>query len=117
MGEALSHQLDVYGVWVHLATDRKQWKTLRKSSNLDLGKPESLGLTVRDHRTNGDVHFAVFIDRKALGEAGLVEIVAHEAAHLAGMLFDTIEAPYSGESEPFAYLVGWTTAWLWSGCQ
>jgi hypothetical protein len=117
MGKPISHQLDVYGAWIHLARDRAEWRALKKRTGLKLQRVESLGLTMRFHESDGGIHLPVFIDVDALEGAGLVEIIAHEAAHLSGMLLDTCGASYDGESEPFAYLVGFIAAWLWSGCQ
>jgi hypothetical protein len=117
MSKPISHQLDIYGAWIHLACTRAEWKQLKRRHNLDVVKPESLGLTMRFHKADGEIHLPVFLDIGKLEGAGLVEIIAHEAAHLSGMLFDTIDASYDGESEPFAYLVGFIAAWLWNGCQ
>lgn len=30
MSKPRSHQLDIYGAWLHLATDRKAWRKLRR---------------------------------------------------------------------------------------
>lgn len=107
------HQLDIYGVWLHVTRSRKAWRKLRTQQGLDLPKRiQSLGLTTRVLETDGTMHIAVYL-HPDLKDDGLVEIAAHEAAHLAGMLFDAIEASYDGQSEPFAYLVGWATSWLW----
>ena len=56
----------------------------------------------------------MWLDLKAT-EAGsdLVDLVAHEAAHAAGALLDHIGQAYDGNSEAFAYLVGFIAGWLW----
>lgn len=108
------HQLDVYGAWLHVTRSKKQWRAWRKELHLELPrKIESLGLTTRatDPR-DGLMHFCVFIDKR-LSDTGLVEIVAHEATHMAGLLLDAIDTSYDGLSEPHAYLVGWATAFIW----
>lgn len=107
------HQLDVYGVWLHVTRSKKAWRALRDTPGIDVPKKiQSLGLTTRVSERDGTMHFAVYLHRDLEG-AGLVEITAHEAAHLAGLLLDAVGQPYNGESESFAYLVGWATSWLW----
>ena len=112
-GRVVHHQLDVYGAWIHVTRSRKAMRAMRKTYGVKIPKKlEVLGLTAHASDRDGSMHFAVFLD-KQLDGAGLIEIVAHESAHLAGMLLDSIEAEYDGRSEPFAYLVGWATSWLW----
>lgn len=107
------HQVDIYGAWLHCTRSRKAWREMRKEIDRRLPKRvESYGLTSHVVTRDGTVHLCVFLDKRLDG-AGLVEVSAHEAAHLAGMLLDGIEADYDGQSEPFAYLVGWATTWLW----
>lgn len=110
-----SHQLDIYGAWIHLTTTPEGWAALRRRG-LDL--PDlggSLGMTSRDPGRDGNVNLAVYLDMARLGgnPAGLIEILAHEAFHVAGMLLDALDEEYDGQSEAMAYLVGWTSAWLW----
>lgn len=118
MAEALSHQIDVYGARIHLARNKGEWKRLKKSTGLNLSKIGSIGLTEKftDPKT-GQVDFAVYVDVKSQTRAELLDVCAHEAAHVSGLMLDHIDTPYDGTSEPLAYLVGWVTAWLWSGCE
>lgn len=116
MSKPLSHQLDIYGVWIHLARTRAEWRKLAKSEHLKLDKPTGIGLTQECLRRPGDLHYPVFIDVDKLGARGLVELCAHEATHMAAMFLDSADAQYDGTSEPFAYLVGWVSGWLWKGC-
>lgn len=116
MTKARSHQLDIYGAWLHVARTERAWTKLRKRidslPDIDDG---SLGFTAREVEDDGTTHLAVFLDaaRLAGNHVGTAEIVAHEAAHAAGMLLDHIGQDYDGESEAFAYLVGWMAAWMW----
>lgn len=118
MSKPRSHQLDIYGAWLHLATDRKAWRKLRRRiDSLPTLEPGMLGLTSRDIGDDGSVNLSVFIDVKvqAGNPVGLTEILAHESAHAAGMLLDHIGQEYDGESEALAYLVGFVAAWLHEG--
>lgn len=110
----VSHQMDVYGAHVHVCRTEKGWRELRRDLKLDISKRvKSVGLTCRVvEPEDGAVHFAVFLDAPLTG-AALVEICAHEGAHLAGMLLDHAGQDYDGTSEAFAYLAGWTTSFLW----
>lgn len=118
MSKVRSHQLDIYGAWLHLATTPKQWRrhgdlidSLRETAD------GALGFTSRDVTDDGGIHLSVYIDARRLAdnEVGLTEIIAHEAAHAAGMLLDHIGQDYDGESEALAYLVGFIAAWIRSG--
>lgn len=109
-----SHQLDVYGMWVHVATRQKDWRRIRKAVSHTIQKNvDSVGLTVRTRDSDGVFHLVVFIAADRLGPAGLVEVCAHEAAHVATMLFDEIGQKVSWKSEPYAYLTGWATSFIW----
>lgn len=111
------HVLDVYGAELHLATTERQWDALvrRFDGGLEDDDHVSLGATclVLD-RELAKAHLVVWLDADTIGAdaLGMVVTCAHEAAHAAGMLLDHIRQPYNGESEAFAYLVGWITGWL-----
>jgi hypothetical protein len=110
----VSHQLDVYGAWLHVVTRKKDWRRLRKEINREVPKRvTSFGLACRTHGRDGSTHLLVFIDVKKVGDAGLVELCAHEAAHAAVMLFDQIGERVTWKSEPYAYLCGWLTSFIW----
>lgn len=115
-----SHLLDIYGAWIHLATDAQQWRSVqRKITSLSEDVPESMGRTdfalwLPD--TGGSTaNLVVFIDLRAhTGDMlALVDTVAHEATHAAGGLLDHVGQKYDGNSEALAYLVGWLTSWIW----
>lgn len=123
MGKPRSHLLDVYSVWLHVATDRKQWNTLRKTiTSLEKRPPDSIASTKHEaEEINGGAqvqHFVVYINLAAHTGDGrlperIVETCAHEAAHVAGLILDHFSVEYDGCTEPHAYLVGWVTQWLW----
>lgn len=113
-----SKQLDIYGVWLHITTDRKGWTRLCKRIDSLDKEPIGLGYTSRDVEDDGNIHISMYIDAaKHVGNPqGLVEILAHEAAHAAGMLLDFLGQEYDGQSEAFAYLVGFIAATAWDVC-
>ena len=121
MSKPRSHQLDIYGGWLHCATTPKQWRALRRqlpSLAEDPGGQGAVSLTLHE-ADNGLVtpHLAVWLDLKATGDgADLVELIAHEAFHAGGALLDHIGQAYDGDSEALAYLVGFIAAWLWQAC-
>jgi hypothetical protein len=116
MSEPISHQMDVYSAWLHFARSKAEWKKLRKSTGLSLSDIGSVGVTDRFvNPKTGLVQFAVYIDVKSQTPLELIEICAHEAVHVAGLLLDHTCVPYDGHSEPLAYLTGWLTSWLWKG--
>ena len=112
------HVLDVYGTTLHLATTPKSLDKIRKQMP---GAVEDIGAiggtcTVLEHHDGGATtyHVVFWVDFAAHdGDAlRLVNTAAHEAAHGAGFLFDHIGQSYGGDSEAFAYLVGWLTEWI-----
>lgn len=117
MSKPLSHLMDVYSAWLHLATTRAQYRQIGKSRNLAVSKVKSAGLTeMFTHARSGLVEFSVYVDTRHQTAEELLELCAHEATHVAGMLLDRCGTAYDGESETLAYLVGWLTMWLWRGC-
>lgn len=116
MAEPISHQIDVYSAWVHLARNRKEWKALKKHTGLKIGKVTAGGQVVTRVGDDSNPHFFVYIAAEYHTELELVDTCAHEATHVAHRLFEFINEEHE-DSEPFAYLVGWVTAWLWTECQ
>ncbi|MCR1785316.1 hypothetical protein KVF89_22440 [Nocardioides carbamazepini] len=120
MSKPRSHQLDIYGVWLHHARDDKAWQKLqRRIDSLPDIEAGALGFTSRDIGDDGSINLSVFVDRERLNDnpVGLTEILAHEATRAAGMLLDHIGQEYDGLSEALAYLVGFIAAWLHEGCR
>lgn len=116
MAKVRSHQVDVYGAWLHAVTTPRGWAKLAKDvDSLPEIEEGALGFTSRDVDDDGGVHLSVYVDAKRLVDnpAALTEVLAHEAAHAAGMLLDHIGQEYDGESEAFAYLIGFIAAWLY----
>jgi hypothetical protein len=103
--------LDVYGVTLHLATTKAEWRRLRaQHAPLEaLGQVEGLTAFWGDGQGS---HVAFYVDRR-LDSGRMLEVVAHEACHGAGMILDHHNTPYDGQTEALALLVGWLTRWLW----
>ena len=116
------HVLDIYGVHVHLATSKKQWKRLRRELTFLNEKPEALGLSAfatfhPDAAAPPVPHLVFWLDLPALTNPGdLIDTCAHEAAHGANQILDHVGHDTRGTDEPSAYLVGWLTRWLWEAC-
>lgn len=117
-----SHQLDVYGAWLHLATTEQAWRKLRRRlPSLDKEPPDSQGAVSFTVETseNGKhtAHLPIWLNTTAVdAQAELVDLIAHESTHAAAALLDHIGQEYDGGSEALAYLVGFIAAWLWDGC-
>ncbi|KAB2806985.1 hypothetical protein F9L07_28545 [Pimelobacter simplex] len=122
MPKAITHQLDIYGVHLHLATDRRQWSTLRRKLTFLDKTVDHLGLTTFatwvPNKPGASIPYLVFwIDLAAHAtDADLINTLAHEASHGAGQVLDWVSHKVPGTDEPHAYLVGWLTEWLWTGC-
>jgi hypothetical protein len=106
-----SHLLDIYDVQLHAATTKRQWNNLRRTHHQipKLGRVCAYTTFFGD----GKRGILVFYLDARMKPDRLVQFAAHEATHGAGLLFDEMAATYNGESEPFAWLVGWLTRWLW----
>ena len=116
------HTLDIYDTELHLATNRRDWATLRRR----------FGFLRKEPGAEGRVHSAVWVPKagptrqhiviwidlaKHDGRpGGLVNSCAHEATHAAGDILEQIGHDKAGD-EPHAYLVGWLTEWIWQHCQ
>lgn len=119
MAKLRSHKLDIYGAWLHVATDTKSYRAMRKRlPSLDKD-PEAHGAVSITLHTgeNGKVtpHLSVWLDLAATEDhADLVNLISHEATHVAVALLDHIGQGYdSDSSEALAYLVGFVSEWLW----
>lgn len=113
-----SHSLAIYGAHLHICTDRRQWATLRRRFK-DLTIPDSEGAVYLtfDGVKNRVPHLCIYLDRASVADdKTLVNLVAHEATHAAGALFDHLGEKYDGESEALAYLVGWIAECAWEAC-
>lgn len=114
----MDFRIDVYDGWLHVASTRKQWASLRKRfTSLDRS-PSSMGLThlFVDTKAQNTPHVAVWIDVKAMKdtESGLVDVIAHEALHVAANILDHIgQHADRHDSEALAYLTGWSAARIW----
>ena len=122
MARPVSHQLDIYGTWLHFAGDHQAWNTLRRrfapKFTLDAASTLGLGVTIHEiHDTTNENHLFLYVDTTRLHGKARLEIVAHEATHAATMLLDHIGQKYDGESEALAYLVGFIAAYCWGVCE
>mgnify|MGYP003336208133 CR=1 FL=1 len=118
------HTLDIYGVELNLATNRRDWATMRRRLTWLAEKPTSAGLCsfATWHPKGGGATvpmLALWVDVANHEPIELVETCAHEAAHAAGQMLDYLGHDVrgtGGTDEPHAYLVGWLTRWMFEGC-
>lgn len=119
MSKPVSHFLDIYSAWLHLAPDEKAWRKLRRELTSLAEDPGGLAYTSLDiFETDAGAqirHLSVFVNVAAHAgrEVALVETVAHEADHVASLLFGEYDIEIRARDEPHAYLVGWVAQWLW----
>lgn len=118
MATVRHHVLDIYGAELHLATDKRQWATLRRRLTFLGAAPESAGLSqfAVFEPNNGGVHvphIVLWIDKAAHKTTlDVIDTCAHEANHAVGQLFEHIGHEAKGTDEPSAYFAGWLTRWL-----
>lgn len=115
--------LDPYGCVVTLVTDKRAWaKVKRVLPGLVDGNPYPAGDGWTMHSNwapkNGRrvQHFVVVIRPDRQGSiSDLLDTCAHEAVYITGSVMRRIgHRPKDiGFDEPWAYQVGWLTAWLW----
>lgn len=121
---AASHTLDIYGVELHLATTRREWKKLRKRLSFLHKDPAAVALTqfARWEPIDGgrSIPILAFWISPIISddERFLVETCAHEASHAASIiltnaLHDVRGGDGNGVDEPTAYLTGWIAGWLY----
>ena len=117
------HTLDIYGTELYLATNRRDWATLRRRLTFLDKRAESAGLAsfatfVPNDGSVTQSHLAIWIDKAAhKTNLDLIETASHEALHGATALFDWIGHEVKASDEPSAYLVGWLTRWIVEGVQ
>lgn len=117
------HVLDIYGVHVHLVTNRRDWATLRRRLTFMGDAPTSLGqATFACWEPKGAgksvPHLVLWInvtDHQG-DHLELVDTCAHEATHGVSGIFDWVGHDKAGD-EPSAYLTGWLTRWLFEHTQ
>lgn len=117
MPSFIEHTLDIYGVTLYQARNGREWAAIRKSREPQLGEsPKCAGMTEMHTSNDGSMTFTVYV-RPTDDPREVINTCAHEAAHVAGQILDAANAEYDGLNEPFAYLVGWITQWLWTNMQ
>lgn len=122
------HTLDIYGTELHLTTTRAGWKALsRRLPALSYDPDGVAGITSSRNLpgVNGGWdthHVAFFVDtRPAKADPSnysrLAGTVAHESTHAALAICDQrglrVDADGAFDDEPFAFLIGWLSEWIW----
>lgn len=110
------HRLDIYDHELHLAATHKAWERLCQDIDSLDPEPNAWGYTSSDVDGKTDTfHVSIYIGPEPVkaGDAALVNTIAHEAAHAAGMIHRHIGAKIRGVDESHAYLVGWISGWIW----
>lgn len=109
--------IDIYGIDIYLARDKRQWGALKRKFK-GLPSVDTSGVTAELVTTDGIFQLAFYIDVAGHDEQyHLINTCAHEAAHGALYIFDHINQETQNSHEPFAYLTGWLTQWIWEHCQ
>ena len=115
------HALDIYGTELYLATNRRDWATLRRRLDFLDKTPDAAGRScfatfVPNDGSVTQSHLALWIDAAAhRSDFELIETAAHEASHGTAQIFEWIDHEIKGSDEPSAYLVGWLTRWIVEG--
>lgn len=110
------HVLDVYETHLHVTSSRAGWASIAR--RLPIGELDPVaGLTTevlwRSDAGASQHHVVVYVDVDAHGNPALLAATAaHEATHVAAAIFEHINHRPNPGNEPFAYLVGWLTAWI-----
>lgn len=123
----LRHNFDTFDSHVLvLARTPAEWKRLRRKTVPSLRKKVPTGLGEAGHSIwtpnngmDGGLHFfTAWIDvRHHSRPELLVNTCAHEASHLAAAIYESVKATgKSSIDEPYAYLVGFITQWLYERC-
>ena len=106
------HILDIYGVHIHLATNKREWATLRRKLDSLGDAPTSMGQASFERwepkaagKPIPHVVFWINLADHANDTLELVDTCAHEAAHGASGICDWI-GHNQARDEPHAYLVG-----------
>ena len=106
------HRLDIYGIDIYLARNTSEWAAIRrKVPEYELGpRPDERARTT--HMIDDDA-IIFWLRSEDIDPLNDISDCAHEATHAAGFLFHAMGQKQDARSEPFAYLVGWLTAWLY----
>jgi len=121
MTEPVERILDIYNTHLHLAWDTHAWGKLRRGRTKYLQAIEKQGqgwTESTDLGIKGGTHhiFLAVLAARHQSEPEIANTIAHEAVHAAIAITDThrIASPMERDAEePFAYLVGWLTEWMW----
>ena len=123
MAKPVSHLLDIYSTWLHLATDEKGWTKLQEQHDRSIVKADALGSTTfatfHPHQAGATVpHVFLYVDLEAHRgvDVALVETCAHEAAHAATHILRYVGHRIRRHDEPFAYLVAFIAQWMYGTC-
>lgn len=112
-------RLDIYDADLYLATTKREWATLRRRVKALDQTPDSAGSATfaTFHPNDGGLTvptLIIWVDvAQHKSDAELVNTAAHESAHVVSQLFDHIGHAIHVSDEPFAYLVGFLTQWIW----
>ena len=108
----IHHRLDIYSIDIYLARTTKEWAQLRrKMPDRELGRvPAEKARTTHLHY---DDTIIFWIKSERIDQLNVIADCAHEATHAAGFLYKAMGQKQDARQEPFAYLVGWLTAWLY----
>lgn len=112
MSKPISHQMDVYSCWLHLATDKQAARTLARRYEQDYSAIiDGSGTSTDVHDVVENVrHYIIWLDPTISTERRRIETIAHEASHVAGWIVG--QCGLEG-TEARAYLVGWISQWIW----
>lgn len=117
------YDLTIYPCYLWVCTDfeRAQKRFRYKYTGKDLGDPildDCLAVTccyVEDKRTK-EFGFAVVMlsDMKKIDGSKIVEVISHEASHVATKIFDGLGIRLDANNdEPYAYLLGHISSCIW----
>lgn len=112
----VQHRLDIYGTHIYATSTKRGWSNIRRrigslrDVDVEGGGQTSEVWFVPSSGAHHEQHIAVYVNPND-SDLDQLDTIAHEATHVAQMIFDAKNADMN--SEPFAYLVGWLTAWLY----
>ena len=105
------YPLDLYGTNLRVSTQPEAWPSMLEGLEvIEEAKEihEAIGQTF-GARNGTEYTIAVYVSDVFDDPIDQALVVAHEATHAAGFLYDFLGADQNGLDEPFAYLVGWMT--------
>ena len=116
------YDLTIYPCKLWVCTDFKEFKKRFRYENSDKEikaiQDNCLAVTydlLREKRTK-ELGFAVVVcsDLKTLGGSKIVEVVSHEASHVATRMFEWLGIRLDvNNDEPYAYLLGYIASCIW----